>query len=71
MTTITEMLPALKTLPRLEKLRLIQFLVVELAQEESLLADNSAYPIWTPYDAHDAAATLLKVLEGEQVHYAV
>ncbi len=72
-TTITEILPALKTLPRIEKLRLIQFLVFELAQEEDeiLLTDNHSYPIWTPYNAHDAAATLLKVLEGEQVNYVV
>jgi len=73
MTIITEMFPTLKTLPRIEKLRLIQFLVFELAQEEdeSLLADNRIYPIWTPYNAYDAATTLLKVLEGEQVNYVV
>ncbi len=34
MTIAADMLPTLKALPRIEKLCLIQFLVLELAQEE-------------------------------------
>ncbi len=48
-------------LPRADKLRLMQFLVIDLAQEEgvSLLAADAEYPIWTPLNAFDAAETLL------------
>jgi len=71
MSTVAEMLPTIKALPRIEKLRLIQALVFELAREENedLFADNGVYPIWTPYNAHDAAATLLNALEEECVTY--
>jgi hypothetical protein len=69
---ITELLPKIQALPRADKLRLMQFLVSELAREEgiTLLQPNEDYPIWTPYDAFDAATTLLNALKEEQVTYA-
>jgi hypothetical protein len=69
---ITELLPKIQALPRADKLRLMQFLVSELAREEgiTLLQPNEVYPIWTPYDAFDAATTLLNALKEEQVTYA-
>ena len=33
--------------------------------EESLTAGE--YPVWSPYDAHEAATILLQLLEQEQV----
>lgn len=61
----TELVPAVKTLPRADKLRLIQFLVIDLAQEEgvSLLAADAEYPIWTPLNAVNAAETLSQILQ--------
>ncbi|MCL0039085.1 hypothetical protein M1O52_01305 [Dehalococcoidia bacterium] len=69
---VTELLPKIQVLPRADKLRLMQFLVFELAREEgiALLQPDQDYPIWTPYDAFDAAKTLLNALEEEQVTYA-
>ena len=69
---VTELLPQVQTLPRADKLRLMQFLVFELAREESitLLQPDRDYPIWTPYDAFDAAETLLNVLGEEPVAHA-
>lgn len=63
--SLTELFPDVKLLPRADKLRLIQFLVVELAQEEgvSLLTSGSEYPIWTPFNAFEAADTLMEMLE--------
>jgi hypothetical protein len=63
--SLTELFPTVKSLPRVDKLRLMQFLVVELAQEEgiSLLTAGAEYPIWTPLNAFDAAETLMKMLE--------
>jgi hypothetical protein len=63
--TLPNLLSAVRALPRAEKLRLIQFLAAELEQEESgtLLKAGTAYPIWTPLDAQDAASVLLRELE--------
>jgi hypothetical protein len=60
----TELFPAIKMLPRADKLRLMQFLVIDLAQEEGvpLLAADAEYPIWTPLNAFEAADTLLQML---------
>ena len=42
----------------------MQFLVSELAQEESnLLKTGLAYSVWSPYDAVEAADTMLAVLK--------
>jgi hypothetical protein len=66
--SITELLPALKTLSRAEKLRVMQFLVQELAMEEeaSLLQTGATYHIWSPLNSHKAAQTLATMLEDEQ-----
>jgi hypothetical protein len=64
---LTELLPILQELSRADKLRVLQFLVLELAKEEgALLTPEASYPIWSPYEAFDAAAVLLKVLESEK-----
>ena len=69
---ITELLPKVQALPKADKLRLMQFLVFELAREEgiALLQPDQDYPIWTPFNAFDAAATLLSALKEEQETYA-
>jgi hypothetical protein len=67
--SLTELLPALHSLPRADKLRLMQLLVADLAQEEgvALVETEESYPIWAPYDAFGAAATLLHALEDERL----
>jgi hypothetical protein len=64
--TLDEMLPNLQTLPRADKLRLIQFLAADLAQEEvgPSLVEGARYPIWSPFNSHEAAAILLRELEA-------
>jgi hypothetical protein len=66
--SLTELFPAIKVLPRADKLRLMQFLVIDLAQEEGvpLLAADAEYPVWTPLNAFDAADTLLQMLKMHQ-----
>ncbi|MCI0617629.1 hypothetical protein L0244_32035 [bacterium] len=64
---LTELLPELQTLNRADKLRVMQFLVLELAKEEdSLLKSGMPYPVWSPYDAFGAANTLLSLLKVEE-----
>lgn len=67
--SLIELFPDVKLLPRADKLRLMQFLVVELAQEEgvSLLSAGAEYPVWTPLNAFGAADTLLEMLEDYKV----
>lgn len=60
-----ELLNTLRALNRLEKLHILQVLVSELAQEEAnLLRPGATYPIWSPYEAHEAADATLKMLKA-------
>jgi len=62
-----ELLDTLRALPRADKLHLMQFLVSELAQEEAdLLKPGLAYPVWSPYDAVEAANTMLAMLKATE-----
>ena len=66
-SALPELLPVVRGLSRADKLRLIAVLAGDLAREEGVagLEEGAAYPIWTPYHAEDAAATLLRVLEED------
>jgi hypothetical protein len=66
--TLSELLPALHELPRADKLRAIQVLAADVAREEGdmLASSDAAYPIWSPYDAFEGAATLMRLLDEEQ-----
>jgi hypothetical protein len=66
---LPELLPTLHALSRADKLRVIQHLVVDLAQEEGipLFEAGASYPIWTPFEANDAGAALLNMLESKKV----
>lgn len=61
---VAELLPTLRELNRSDKLRVVQFLVSELAKEENaLLHVGESYPIWSPYDSFEAASALLDALK--------
>lgn len=51
-------------MPSKNKFRLVQELIAELAQEEGLA--EGEYPVWSPYDAHEAVVTLLQLLEQDK-----
>lgn len=68
MMSLAELLPSIQALPRSDKFRLVQELITELAQEEGLA--EGEYPIWSPYDAHEAAVTLLQLLEQDKAEAA-
>jgi hypothetical protein len=55
----------LDKLNRAEKLRVVQTLVEQLAQEEELFTSRE-YEIWSPYDAPGAAAVLMDMLEEDR-----
>jgi hypothetical protein len=61
----------IKPLSRPEKFQLVQFLVMELAQEETELAQyfppGVQHGFWSPTDAYEAAANLQKLLQESDV----
>ncbi len=69
--TLNELLPLLHELQRADKLRAVQFLVLELAEEEGvkLVETDANLPLWTPYGAYEAADVMLKVLAEDSASY--
>ncbi len=63
--TITELFPTLTNLPRADKLKVMQFLVTELAQKEPSLQPGATYQVWSPLNSHEAAQKLAQLLETE------
>jgi hypothetical protein len=65
--SLTEVLPEVQALSRVDKLRLIQWLAADLADEEAdLIEPGKAYPLWSPDRAFTAAAAQLQALEDEK-----
>lgn len=60
---MVQLMPELQRLKRAEKLYIMQFLLSELAQEEDeLIQPGITYPIWSPFNAFDAADKMLAAL---------
>jgi hypothetical protein len=65
--SLTEVLPRVQSLSKLDTIRLIQFLAQELERDEGgLIEPGRSYPVWSPDRAFTAAATLLQTLEDEE-----
>ena len=62
--SLADLMPALQKLPRDDKLDVIRLLVSDLTRQEGidLLQSGASYPIWTPFDAFDAAKSLQQLL---------
>jgi hypothetical protein len=61
-----ELVEQLRRLNRVDKLIVIQLLAAELASEETnLLKSGALYPVWSPYDAVEAASIMLEALNAE------
>ena len=60
--TATELFPTLRNLPRADKLKVMQFLITELAKEENLdLQSGMTYSLWSPLNSHEAAPKLAQL----------
>lgn len=63
-SALPQLFPLVQSLTRDDKLRLIQFLAVDLAnQDVDALQQGASYPVWTPLNAVDAAAAMLVELD--------
>jgi len=63
--SLAEVLPSVRMLSGVEKLRLIQLLADELASGQAVpqLEAGKTYAVWSPHDAYQAAEVLLQMLE--------
>ena len=60
----TNLVSELRELDRADKLRVMQFLILELAKDEgSVLKLNVEYPIWSPFNSYQAASALMDMLQ--------
>lgn len=60
-----ELVSTLKGLSRSDKFHIMQILISELARQETdLIKPDQSYPVWSPYDATEAADIMLKVLQA-------
>jgi hypothetical protein len=65
---LVELMSQIQELPKIDKLRLMQFLATELVKEEDanfFVADRE-YPVWSPYNCSDAANVLMDLLAAKQ-----
>ena len=61
---VVELLAQLRQLNRADKLYVMQFLASELANEQAdPIEQDLNYPVWSAYDAYEAADKMLHVLE--------
>lgn len=59
----SELISKLRELSRADKFYIMQLLISELAQQEiNLIEPNQACPVWSPYDAIEAADAMLKFI---------
>lgn len=65
--TATELFPTLRSLTRADKLKVIQFLIAELAKEEEpALEPGATYTVWSPFNSHGVAHKLGQLLESDR-----
>jgi hypothetical protein len=66
--SISEIIPAVRALPRSEKFKLVRLLLDDLAEEEMLsgIQQGQEFPIYTPEFAPGAAAQLATLLKDQE-----
>lgn len=65
---LAELMSQIQGLPKIDKLRLMQFLATELVKEEdaNFFVANQEYPVWSPYNCSEAANVLMNLLATKQ-----
>lgn len=65
---LAQLMSQIQELPKIDKLRLMQFLATELVKEEDVnffVADRE-YPVWSPYNCSEAANVLMDLLAAKR-----
>lgn len=66
--SLAELMSQIQELPKIDKLRLMQFLTAELIKEEdaNFFVANQEYPVWSPCNCSEAASVLMNLLATKQ-----
>jgi hypothetical protein len=66
---LDEVMNEVKSLSRVDKLRLIQLLAQDLSgEEEAAMHPRQSYPVWSPESAFAAADQMLQALAADKGH---
>ena len=65
---LIELMSQIQELPKIDKLRLMEFLAKSLVKDEepNFFVADQEYPVWSPYDCSEAANVLMNLLEAKQ-----
>jgi hypothetical protein len=65
---LANLMSQIHELPKIDKLRLMQFLATEMVNEEdaNFFVANREYPVWSPYNCSEAANVLMNLLATKQ-----
>lgn len=67
--SLAELMSQIQVLPKIDKLRLMQFLATELVKEEdaNFFVESREYPVWSPYNCSEAANVLMNLLATKRL----
>ena len=66
--SLTEIIPLVNNLSQPDKLSLFKLLAAQVPEAElQVIFSASEYPVWSPYDATEAANILLQMIRDDQV----
>jgi hypothetical protein len=65
--SLSELIPLINNLSQSDKLSLFKLLAAQVPDAElQAIFSASEYPVWSPYDATEAANILMQMIQDEQ-----
>ena len=65
--SLTELIPLVNNLSQSDKLSLFKLLAAQIPDAElQVIFSASEYPVWSPYDAVEAADILMQMIQDDQ-----
>ena len=65
--SLTELIPLVNNLSQLDKLSLFKLLAAQVPEAQlQVIFSDSEYPIWSPYEATEAASILMQTIHDDQ-----
>jgi hypothetical protein len=65
--SLSELIPLVNNLSQVDKLSLFKLLAAQVPDPElQAIFSASEYPVWSPYDATEAANILMQMIQDEQ-----
>jgi hypothetical protein len=65
--SLAELIPSIDSLSQSDKLSLFKLLAVQIPDAElQVIFSASEYPVWSPYEATEAANILMQMIQDDQ-----